>query len=161
MRVTYNDHEDDPHDFDSSARVGEELAVEVKGPSAAPVIGGAIMMGVGGVSIISGVVVVALADDTKSSGILYTKDELKTIGYVTIGIGAAIAIAGVIWFATKSSEPRIDAYTYRGEERYDERGRRRRSRADVFLDDQANAKPHDPLAPVAPASTPLGWSFAF
>jgi len=162
LRVTYNDHEDDPKDFDAGNRVGDEIAVEVKGPSLAPVIGGAIMMGVGGASVISGIILVALSDDLKSN--VFGTDYTKTLGYVTIGVGAALTIAGVVWFATRSSEPRIDAYPYRGDRDEDDRGRdrrRRRSRAESFLEDEALAKPRDPLAPMAPAAAPLTWSVAF
>lgn len=164
LRVTYNDREDDPKDFDAGNRVGEEIAVEVKGPSVAPVIGGAIMMGVGGVSVISGILLVALSEDLDNNSRLFGTDYTKTLGYVTIGVGAALTVAGIIWFASRSSEPRIDAYPYRGERDEDDRGRdrrRRRSRAESFLEDEALAKPRDPLAPIAPAAAPLSWSVAF
>lgn len=159
MRVTYNDKEEDPKDFDSGTHVGEEMAVEVKGPSAGPVIGGSIMMGVGGAAIISGVIVVAIADDLKSS--IFGDDYYKTVGYVTIGLGVGLAIAGVIWFATRSQEPRIEAYPYGSHRPDDRERRRRRSRAETFLEDQALAKPRDPLAPITPAATPVSWGFAF
>ncbi|MBS2020008.1 MAG: hypothetical protein JST00_44515 [Deltaproteobacteria bacterium] len=163
LRVTYNDREDDPKDFDAGPRVGEELAVEVKAPSAGPVIGGAILMGVGGASILSGVILVALAEDLRDN--IISASGYRSVGFVTIGIGAALAIAGIVWFTGRSHEPRIEAYPSRGgDDRYDDRERdrrRRRSRAETFLEDQALAKPVDPLAPIAPAAAPVGWSFAF
>lgn len=160
LRVTYNDKEEDPKDFDSGSHIGEEMAVEIKGPSAGPVIGGSIMMGVGTVAIISGIIVVAAADDLGKGSAILDDGYYRTLGYITIGIGVGVAVAGIIWFATRSSEPRIDAYPYGSHHPDDRDRRRRRSKTETFLEDAAMAKPRDPLA-VPAAAAPLSWSFAF
>jgi len=166
LRITWGDHEEDPHDMPVAAGYGQEVEVEVKGPSVGPVIGGAIMMGVGGASILSGLILVAISDIDTLDG--RSNLSLDTMGYVFIGVGAGLAVGGLVWLIARSHEPRVEAWTYKGEEpaRYDDRDRdrdrrRRKNRAEMFLGDEALARPRDPMLPLGPAPTPLRWGFAF
>lgn len=91
--------------------------------------------------------------------------QVATMGEVLVGLGAAVAAGGLIWFIAAPRSPRVTTFTSSGGQSVPEndggRGRHRRSRAQAFLGDEATARPSDPLMPVAPPPSPLRWSFAF
>jgi hypothetical protein len=163
LRTTLNNNDEEPHTFSVPSDAGPEVEIEVKPASIAPVVGGIILMGSGGVFVLTGLLFVALGDVTEStssssySSSTYSRnqsDELKTTGYVCIGLGAAAAVAGLIWLTTRSHEPRVTEKARRSREVY--------GRAETLLGDVALAKPRDPATLTAPpAVMPLNLSFTF
>jgi len=168
LRTTLNNNDEEPHTFTVPSDAGPEVDLEVKPASLAPVIGGIILMGSGGVFVLTGLLFVALGDvtDSNSDGISsssyssssYQKsqsDELKTTGYVCIVLGAAAAVGGLIWLTTRSHEPRINEAPHRSHQRavY--------GRAETVFGDMALAKPRDPTTAIGPAVTPFSYSFSF
>lgn len=163
LRTTLNNNDEEPHTFTVPTDAGAEVEIEVKPASIAPVVGGIILMSSGGVFVLTGLLFVALGDATEStsssssySSSGYSRnqsDELKTTGYVCIGLGAAAAVAGLIWLTTRSHEPRVVEKARRPRQAY--------GRAETLLGDTALAKPRDPTMVVAPAVMPLNLSFTF
>jgi|GEM_PF-2186302 len=162
LRITYGDSEEEAHELGVSGALGSEVDVEVRGPSVAPVIGGTILMGVGGILLVTGAVLVAIGRDSS----LADRAGVDVLGIVCMGFGVGSGVAGLVWLLSRSHEPRVRAEPYaddpyRGHDRDRDRRRKRRNRAETFLGDEASAKPVDALAPVGPSATPLRFGFSF
>jgi len=163
MRVTYGGNDEEPHDMTAVDSRGNEVDVEVKGPSVGPTVGGIIMMGTGGLLVLVGAVFVAAAGDSR------TADDagLDILGYVCLGTGAGIGVGGLAWYLGRSKEPRIEAWPHgqppeqdRRRRRDRDRDRRRDGRSDTFREDALVARGRDPMIPTLPA-TPLRLGFSF
>lgn len=66
------------------------MDLEVRPASVGPLVGGIVMMGSGGAFVLSGLLLLALAD--LSSGSHIDNSGTKTAGWVCIGLGAAAAV---------------------------------------------------------------------
>ncbi len=160
LRVTLGAHEDEPHTFVVPADLGPEVDLEVRPPSVGPLIGSVVLLGSGGGLVLSGLLFIALSDvhyGQVSSSTTQTSRDIsstyKTTGYVMIGIGAAAAVAGFVWFLSRSHEPQVLDSPHREPDVY---GRR-----DTLLGDVALGKPRD-ATNLAPAPfTPLQYGFSF
>lgn len=161
MRVTFDDHDDEPHTFVLRPQLGSEVEIEVRPASKAPLIGGIVMMGSGGLLALAGALYVALADDLgkpKGNGFFQvdTSDSYRKAGYIVIGIGAAVSTVGLIWFLTRSHEPRLVETPLRAPSRPQAYGR-----SETLASDVASGKRRDE-ASLAPAPiTPMQWGFTF
>ena len=164
LRTTMNNNDEEPHTFVVPGDLGPEVDIQVRPASVGPLIGGIILMGSGGAFVLSGLLFVALADVTDGARTSYNSastaaynerqaDELKTVGFVMIGIGVAAAVVGLVWLTTRSHEPRVEGSPHRPVEVY--------GRAQTFLGDVALAKPRDATTVTAPPLTPLRLGFTF
>jgi hypothetical protein len=159
LRITLGNNDDEPHTFTVTGDLGSEIDLEVKPASVGPLVGGIVMMGSGGVFILSGLLFLALADLTDSSSSIYNKsqtDGYATIGYVFIGLGAAAAVGGLVWLVTRSQEPRVTDSPYHPDNRQKAYGRN-----DTLLGDMASLKPRDGTTLTPPPFTPLRLGFSF
>ncbi|MBX3191897.1 MAG: hypothetical protein KF819_33205 [Labilithrix sp.] len=153
MRATVGEN-DEPHFFAVPADMGQEIDVEIRGPSVGALVGGIVMLGTGGALLLSGAILVALAGDTRNS-IIDTESLYRTTGYVCIGIGAGVAIGGLVLLLTRSTEPRVEADPHRqGGDRY-------YGREETMLSDVAAAKPRDPSTAIPPAPVAPVLNFSF
>lgn len=155
MRVTLANNDDEPHTFAVPGDLGPEVEIEVRPASVGPLIGSIVMMGSGGAFALCGLLLIALSDVGPHNNGIYQNNnsgDLKTAGFVLIGIGGAAAVAGLIWLSTRSREPRVNDSPYRVPEVY--------GRAATFLGDVAVAKPRSPT-PATPAFAPLSYGFTF
>lgn len=160
LRVTFDDVEDEPHTFVLGPEVGSDVEIEVRPASKAPVIGGAVMMGSGGLLALFGLYYLAqAADEPKDDGFLTVNREevYRKVGYIFLGLGAATSVTGLIWFLTKDNEPRITKTPLEAPrpQAY--------NRLTTVLGDAAFAKPRDATSVLGVSApvTPLGWSVAF
>lgn len=154
LRITLDDNEDAPHTVVVLASGGSDMDLEVRPAAAGPLAGSIVMMAAGGACVLAGLWFVALGNlGSSSTGVGRIFEPSKTYGYVTIGIGAALAVGGLVWLSARSHEPQVKDSPPRGPEIY---GRR-----DTLLGDVAVAKPRDAsrLAPTPPV--PLEYSIAF
>jgi hypothetical protein len=168
LRVTLGDNDEDPHTFALPPDAGAEVDLEVRPASVGPLIGSIVLLGSGGAFVLSGLLFIALSDvaggsiNGSTSTSSTNKDiasTYKTTGYVMIGIGAAAAIAGLVWFVSRSHEPQVTEWPHRGSDDYGAAGRR-----DTLLGDLALAKPRDPTSAmdlVAAPVLPLHYSLSF
>ncbi len=162
MRVTFDDHDDEPHAFVLSPELGSEVEIEVRPASKAPLIGGIVMMGSGGLLAALGALYVAMADKlgkpqgNNSFFQVDTSDAYRKAGYIVIGIGAAVSTVGLIWFLTRSHEPRLVETPLRAPPRPQAYGR-----SETLASDVASGKRRDE-ASLGPAPfTPVQWGFTF
>jgi hypothetical protein len=132
--------------------MGQEVDIEVKGPSVGALVGGIVMLGSGGALMLSGLVLIAISD-TRSGFIKY--DDYSTAGYVCIGIGAGVAIGGLILMLTRSHEPRVEGDPHRPGANY------YYGREATFVADTASAKPRDPTTAIPPPAVAPILNFAF
>jgi hypothetical protein len=161
LRVTLGNQEDDPHTFTLSADLGSEVDLEVRPASSGPLIGSIVLMGAGGVVALSGLAFIALSDLAGSSiggrSTSATNRDVattyKTTGFVMIGVGAAVAIAGFVWLLSRSHEPQVVDAPYREPQVY---GRR-----ETLLGDVALGKPRDPRSDAPVPFMPLPYGFSF
>jgi hypothetical protein len=162
LRVTLANNDDEPHTFVLPADLGSEVDLEVRPASLGPLIGSIVTMGVGGAFVLSGLLFIALSDVHYGSvgNTTSTQRDIsttyKTTGYVMIGLGAAAAIAGFVWFLSRSHEPQVFDSPYQQPQVY---GRR-----ETLLGDVALAKPRDPTSVITDAPlpfTPLHYGFSF
>lgn len=131
LRAVYDANEDEPHDFVIEGGAGTRSDVEIRPASKGPLAGGIVMTSIGGVTLLVGVVLLAVSSSLKPSS------DFQTAGLVTSVVGGGLTIGGILLIANRSHEPRIRQDT---NVRYD--------------------KGNESLL-VPPAITPLGWTFTF
>jgi hypothetical protein len=168
LRVTLGNDDDDPHTFVLPTDLGSEVDLEVRPPSVGPLVGSIVLIGSGGAFVLSGLAFIALADvaggsisassASTSSTNKSISDTYKTTGYVMIGIGAAAAVAGFVWFVYRTHEPQVSESPHRDPGAY--------SRRETFLGDVALARPRDrdptnATSVLPPPFTPLQYGFSF
>jgi hypothetical protein len=161
LRATLANNDDEPHTFVVSGDLGPEVDLEVRPASAGPLIGGIVMMGSGGALVLSGLLLVAISGidyttrTTSSNTAAALSGTYKTIGYVFMGLGAAVAVGGLVWLLTRSHEPKVLDSPHRAPDVY--------GRAETLLGDVAVAKRRDATTATtsAPAVTPLELRFTF
>lgn len=158
LRATLANNDDEPHTFVVPGDLGPEVDLEVRPASAGPLIGGIVMMGSGGALVLSGLLFLALSDVRYStSSTVYnqsTQDSYKTIGYVFMGLGAAVAVGGLVWLLTRSHEPKVLDSPHREPAVY--------GRGETLLGDMAVAKRrNETLIATPPPFTPLELTFTF
>lgn len=166
LRVSVGNNDDESHAFVLPSDLGSEVDLEVRPASAGPLVGSIVLIGSGGVFVVTGLLFVALSDFaagsiSSSSASTSSNHEsvsrtYKTTGYVMIGIGAAAAIAGFVWLTSRSHEPQVTEWPHEEPNVY--------SRRDTLLGDVALAKPRDPTsaAETLPAPLlPLHYGFSF
>jgi hypothetical protein len=143
LRVTIGDSEVG-HDFPMSGTAGNEVDLEVRPASKAPIAGGVVMISIGGLTALVGLILagVGAADD---------RDELSNAGYICLGIGGGLTVGGIALIANRSKEPRIrtNEHTPSGTAA---------SRSSVLFGDLATLRP---ASPIAPAFAPLRLGATF
>jgi hypothetical protein len=134
-----------------------------------PLIGSIVLLGSGGVFMLTGLAFIALSDfahsglsgTTSASRDRDLASTYKTTGFVMLGLGAAAAVAGFVWLLSRSHEPQVIDAPYR------EREPGVYGRRETLLGDVALAKPRDPTSldasptPSLPPFTPLQYGFSF
>lgn len=158
MRATFSGKEDDSHSFIVPGDKGPEVDIEVRPPSAGPLVGSIVLMAAGGSFLLSGLLFVALADVSGTGragvggGTNVDSDDWRTIGFVMLGVGAAAAAGGLVWLATRSKEPRVIDFPH---------ANMTYGRTETVLGDVALGKPRDATTLVPAPSTPLRLGFTF
>lgn len=151
LRVVLEGGEDEPHDFTITADQGSPIDLEIKRGGTGALVGGIVMAGVGGVLVLTGLVLIAVASSLEDERSVIDYGELadvyRAVGIAQTIIGAGLGVAGIIVLANRTNEATT---------RQRPAGA---SRAEMFRGDLAEATPRDPLrTPVAPQ---LGWTFHF
>jgi hypothetical protein len=161
LRVTLANKDDEPHTFTLPADLGSEVDLEVRPASSGPLIGSIVLLGSGGVFMLTGLAFIALSDfahsglsgTTSASRDRDLASTYKTTGFVMLGLGAAAAVAGFVWLLSRSHEPQVIDAPYREPQVY---GRR-----ETLLGDVAFGKPRDPTSDAPLPFTPLQYGFTF
>jgi hypothetical protein len=154
LRITLDDKEDAPQTVVVGGSVGSDVDLEVRPPSGGPLVGSIVLMGAGGACVLGGLWFVALGNiGASSSGAGRFYEPFRSVGYATIGIGAALALGGLVWLSSRSHEPQVFDSPTRGPEIY---GRR-----DTLLGDVAVSKPRDASSVAPPPPTPLRYAVTF
>jgi hypothetical protein len=169
LRVTLANNDDEPHTFTLPSDLGSEVDLEVRPASSGPLIGSIVLLGSGGVFMLSGLAFIALSDLAKSgisggSTTSTARDQdvastYKTTGFVMLGLGAAAAVAGFVWLLSRSHEPQVIDAPYREREREREPGIY--GRRETVLGDVALGKPRDATSDTPVPFTPLQYGFSF
>jgi hypothetical protein len=163
LRVTLANKDDEPHTFTLPSDLGSEVDLEVRPASSGPLIGSIVLLGSGGVFMLTGLAFIALSDFAHS-GISGTtsaaRDQdlastYKTTGFVMLGLGAAAAVAGFVWLVSRSHEPQVIDAPYR------EREPGVYGRRETVLGDVALGRPRDPTSDTPLPFTPLQYGFSF
>lgn len=115
MQVTLTGDNGEAHAFVLPGDLGPEIDIVVKPASIAPVVGGIVMMGSGGGLALLGLLFVALGSVVEAAPNADTEkaQDLQTAGYVVIGVGAAVALGGLVWLTQRSREPRVTGFPHR------------------------------------------------
>lgn len=100
LRVTYGD-DSEGHDFTMEGTPGTDVDLEVRPASKGALIGGIVMASTGGAVALIGLLLVAV------SKLSNNESDTRTAGWVTTGVGASLAIGGVVLIASRSREPRL------------------------------------------------------
>jgi len=103
LRVTYGSDSDEGYDFNMVGNPGDDVDIEVRPPSKGALAGGIVMVSIGGFTALIGLLLVAVA----SSSHVNDRDDLRTGGWVTTGIGVGLTTAGIVLLMNRSKEPRI------------------------------------------------------
>ncbi len=166
LRVTLANKDDEPHTFTLPTDLGSEVDLEVRPASSGPLVGSIVLLGSGGVFMLTGLAFIALSD-LAHSGISGTTSSTrdrdlastyKTTGFVMLGLGAAAAVAGFVWLLSRSHEPQVIDAPYR------EREPGIYGRRETVLGDVALGTPRDPTSLAATPSLPfmpLQYGFSF
>jgi hypothetical protein len=110
VRVTLGDDYDEPHDFSLQTEGGREIELEVRPASKGALAGGIVMTSLGGITMLVGLVLVAVAGS--SSTAVTNKDGLRTAGGVCLALGGGLTIGGILLMVNRSHEPRVQQQSY-------------------------------------------------
>ncbi len=106
LRAVYDKHDDEPHEFTLDGNSGSHLDVEVRPASKGPLAGGIVMTSIGGVTLLVGLVLLAVSSSPTLGG--SDKSSLSTAGSVCSLGGGGLMIGGIVLMVTRSQEPRIN-----------------------------------------------------
>jgi hypothetical protein len=150
LRVVLEGGEDEPHDFVVGGEHGPNIDIEFKRGGTGALVGGIVMTSIGGLLVVTGIVLLGLASALDDGSRLYSdlSDTYRTVGIVQIVAGIGVGVGGLVLLGSRSNEATLRTKpSYGG------------SRRDVLRSDAAEARPRDPMIP--PPSQQLGWTFAF
>lgn len=152
LRVVLEGGEDEPHDFVVTGEHGAQADVEIKRGGRGALAGGIVMVSLGGVFVLTSLVLFAIsaaAEDSTNQTIREEAGGFRTAGLVTLIIGGGLAAGGIVLLSNRSREAttRQKATPPYG------------SKAEIFRSDMLAGGGRDPLLPPAPQQ--LGWTFAF
>lgn len=105
LRATWNDG-DAGHDFTLAGAAGEDVDVAVGAPKRGALAAGIVLTSLGALTMLVGGIVAARGENG-SLGPGAKPEDLRPVGWVTLGIGTAITIGGVALIFGSSTEPRV------------------------------------------------------